>query len=58
VVPNRASKLLGLGKIRWLLPVLFVYKVFRLFKLQNVLKNTILPSAYVNQVKAMDGPHY
>jgi hypothetical protein len=54
VVPNRVSKLLNLGKIRWLLPVLFVYKLFRLFKLQNVLKNAILPPAYVSQVKAMD----
>jgi hypothetical protein len=54
VVPNRVNKLLGLGKIRWLLPVLFVYKLFRLFKLQNILKNAILPPAYVNQVKAMD----
>lgn len=54
VAPNRVSALLSLGNMRWLLPVLYVYKLFRLFKLQNVLKNIILPPAYVNQVKAMD----
>ena len=54
VVPKRVSKLLGFGTVRWLLPVLAVYKFFRLLKLQNLLKNAILPPAYVNQVKAMD----
>jgi hypothetical protein len=54
VVPKRVKILLGLGNIRWLLPVLYVYKLFRLLKLQNLLKNAILPTAYVNQVKAMD----
>lgn len=59
VVPYRVSMLLGLGKRRWLLPVLYAYKFFRIFKLQNVLKNAILPPAYVNQVKAMDtAPNY
>ncbi|MDB5142385.1 MAG: hypothetical protein JWQ66_1098 [Mucilaginibacter sp.] len=59
VVPKRVKALLGLGNIRWLLPVLYVYKLFRFFKLQNLLKNAILPPAYVNQVKAMDTvPHY
>lgn len=59
VVPDRVSILLGLGKKRWLLPVLYAYKFFRIFKLQNVLKNAILPPAYVNQVKAMDAaPNY
>lgn len=54
VVPNRVRMLLQLGKIRWLLPVLYIYKLFRLFKLQNMLKNAILPPAYASQVKAMD----
>ena len=54
VVPQRVSKLLGIGKVKWLLPVLAVYKFFRLFKLQNLLKNAILPPTYINQVKAMD----
>jgi hypothetical protein len=59
VVPKRVKILLDLGNIRWLLPVLYVYKLFRLFRLQNLLKNAILPPAYVNQVKAMDTvPYY
>jgi hypothetical protein len=59
VVPHRVNKLLRLGKIRWLLPVLYVYKFFRLIKLQNMLKNAILPPAYANQVKEMDtAPNY
>jgi hypothetical protein len=58
VVPKRVKILLGLGNIRWLLPVLYVYKLFRLFRLQNLLKNAILPPAYVNQVKAMDTVPY
>ena len=54
LVPNRVKTLLGLGNVRWLLPVLFVYKLFRLVRLQNILKNAILPPAYVAQVQAMD----
>ena len=54
LVPNRVKTLLGLGNVRWLLPVLFVYKLFRLVRLQNVLKNAILPPSYAAQVQAMD----
>jgi hypothetical protein len=59
VVPQQVNQLLLLGKIPWLRPVLLVYKLFRLFKLHNLLKNAILPAAYINQVKAMDAvPNY
>jgi hypothetical protein len=54
LVPKRVKSLLELGNVRWLLPVLFVYKLFRLVRLQNILKNAILPPAYVAQVQAMD----
>jgi len=54
VVPPRVNQLLALGKTRWLLPVLMIYKLFRLLKLQNILKNAILPPAYVSQVQALD----
>jgi len=56
VVPPEVNKLLFLGKIRWLLPVLYVYKFFRLFSLQNLLKNAIMPKAYTKQVQALDSP--
>jgi hypothetical protein len=54
VVPPAVNQSLQLGKTPWLLPVLLVYKVFRLLKLQNLLKNAILPQAYVAQVQALD----
>jgi len=54
VVPARVNGLLGLGKIKWLLPVVQLYKLFRLLKLQNLLKKAILPPAYISQVMAMD----
>lgn len=54
VVPGRVNRLLSLGKIQWLLPVLYVYKFFRLLRLENLLKNAILPHAYIGQVQALD----
>ena len=59
LVPRSVKKLLQLGGIPWLLPVLMIYKSFRLINLQNVLKKAILPPAYVAQVQAMDSiPNY
>lgn len=54
LVPHQVKTLLKLGSVRWLRPVLIVYKLFRLVKLQHILKNAILPGAYVAQVQAMD----
>ena len=54
VVPGSVNEQLSLGKWQWLRPVLFMYKLFRLIGLQNLLKNAILPPAYVAQVKALD----
>lgn len=54
LVPDRVKLLLDLGTLRLLRPVLFIYKLFRLVNLQNLLKNTILPKAYAAQVKALD----
>ena len=56
LVPEQVKTLLGLANIRWLMPVLFIYKFFRLLRLQNILKNAILPPAYRAQVQAMDSP--
>jgi hypothetical protein len=54
VVPKPVNKLLALGHIPWLRPVMYLYKLFRLLKLQNLLKNAILPKAYVKQVQELD----
>lgn len=54
VVPADVNRMLRLGKVRWLMPVLLIYKFFRLIKLENILKNAILPPRYVSQVNALD----
>lgn len=54
VVPRQVNRLLALGDMRWLLPVVYVYKFFRLLRLHNLLKNAILPKAYLGQVSALD----
>jgi len=58
VVPSAVNKLLNLGTIPWLQPVLLVYKLCRIFKLENLIKNTILPQAYMLQVQALDNPSW
>jgi hypothetical protein len=54
VVPPEVNQSLSLGKTRWLLPVLYCYKFFRLLNLQNVIKYAILPPNYAAQVMALD----
>jgi len=54
VVPPDVNRMLSLGKVRWLLPVVYIYKFFRLLKLQNLLKSAILPPNYINEVMALD----
>jgi uncharacterized protein (DUF2236 family) len=54
VVPPEVNRLLSLGRTKWLMPVVHIYKFFRLVKLQNILKNAILPGEYVKQVQALD----
>ena len=55
VVPAEVNRMLSLGRTRWLLPIVYVYKLFRLFKLQNLLKSAILPPDYASQVIELDG---
>jgi len=57
IVPIGVNRALSLGKIRWLLPVLYIYKFARLLKLQNLLKRAILPPDYTREVMALD-THY
>jgi len=54
LVPGHVKQLLKLGNIHWLSPVLVIYKLLGFVNLQNILKNVILPPAYVAQVQAMD----
>src|SRR5579863_1703523 len=54
VVPRAVNRMLGLGQMRWLQPVVYLYKFARLLNLHNLLKNAILPRAYAAQVRALD----
>lgn len=54
VVPTEVNRKLSLGRIKWLLPVVYVYKLFRLLKLQNLLKYAILPPNYTKEVMTLD----
>lgn len=54
VAPGRVIQLLSLGRTPWLLPALYIYKFFRLFKIDNLLKNAIMPPSYLKQVQALD----
>ncbi len=54
IVPERVNLLLSLGKIPLLYPVLKIYKLAHIFKLEGLLRNIILPSAYKKQIADLD----
>lgn len=54
LVPNPVKKLLPLGNIAWIRPVLQLYKMLRLFKIEAVFKNALLPDAYKEQIKGLE----
>ncbi len=54
VLPAHAKKLLGFGDHSLLSLLLPIYKLSRVLKLDNFLKNLILPSAYSQQIKELD----
>ncbi|AXE17110.1 DUF2236 domain-containing protein [Runella rosea] len=54
VVPTRVNKLLRLGKFPIFASAIGTYKLLRLLKVENYLKNVILPEAYKPQIAALD----
>jgi hypothetical protein len=54
VVPQIINDHLSLGKIRWLAPVLKVYKLLNIVNLQSIMKYAFLPKAYKKQIKGLD----
>lgn len=54
VVPKRVNRLLRLGNFPLFAPVISSYKFLRLLKVENYLKNTILPNAYKAQIASLD----
>ncbi|MCF0054995.1 oxygenase MpaB family protein [Dyadobacter sp. CY356] len=54
IVPQRVNKLLLLGRIPWLVPVISAYKLTRLLGFEKLIRNAILPADYKAQVIALD----
>lgn len=54
VCPNRVKTLLQFGKLSLLTPVVPMYKVSRLMKMDGVVKSILLPSDYKEQIKELD----
>jgi uncharacterized protein (DUF2236 family) len=54
VVPQKVNQLLKLGNMQWLRPIIAIYKLVRLIKLHNLLKNAILPVSYKAQIMDLD----
>ncbi len=58
VVPERVTELLDLGNIPFLAPLLAGYKLSRNLNLDWLLKEILLPSAYKEEIRALDTvPH-
>ena len=54
VVPKIVNEFLKLGRVPLLLPVIFIYKLIRLIKLEQFLRDAILPAAYKVQIADLD----
>jgi hypothetical protein len=54
IVPDKVKELLDFSDFSLLTPVVPVYKVSRLMKLDWLLKNILLPPAYKEQIKELD----
>jgi hypothetical protein len=54
VVPSLVNKLLSLGRVPLLLPILQVYKLTRVMNMEGLLKDIILPAEYKKQIAALD----
>ncbi len=54
VVPNRVKELLNFSDFSWLTPVMPVFKISRLMKMDWLLKNILLPSDYKDQINELD----
>ncbi len=54
VCPPLVNQLLSTGKIQWIRPLLGIYKISRLVRMDWFLKSLILPQAYKKQIKELD----
>jgi hypothetical protein len=53
VIPDRVNEMLQLGKTRFLVPALYLYKWSRFIKLDTFLITAVLPTAYKPQTKKL-----
>jgi hypothetical protein len=54
VCPVTVKKLLGLGKISWITPLLWAYKLSSKIKMDRLLKSIVMPHTYRKQIKELD----
>jgi hypothetical protein len=54
VVPQRVKELLHFQSFSLLTPVVPLYKLSRLMKMDWLLKNMLLPEAYKDQIRSLD----
>lgn len=54
VVPDRVKELLHFGDFSFLTPVVPIYKISRLMKMEWLLKNALLPSDYKTQINELN----
>jgi len=54
VVPEKVSTLLDFHHISWLIPVIPLYKLSRLLKMDWIFKSVLLPNDYKEEIKALD----
>jgi hypothetical protein len=56
VVPQRVKELLHFADVSLLTPVVPLYKISRLMKMDWLLKNILLPADYKEQIKELNVP--
>ncbi|QJD98502.1 DUF2236 domain-containing protein [Mucilaginibacter robiniae] len=54
IAPPSVRKLLNLNRTPWLKPIISLYKLCRLIKLDWLIKEAILPTAYKPQIRRLD----
>ncbi|WP_162128469.1 oxygenase MpaB family protein [Flavobacterium phycosphaerae] len=54
LVPNRVKRLLHFNDFYWLKPMISVYKMSRLIKMDKSIKNLLLPYDYKTQINELD----
>jgi len=56
VCPRQVLSHLGLNSFSWATPLLATYKLSRILRLDGVVKQLLLPSKYMKEIKALDRP--